>query len=319
MHYSEAVTIATLEDEHTAEIVKPTVERRSVSMRERLLAGLCASLMVLSIAAAVTHASDADTRPSQQLVAGPAEDQPPVDPPANNVAPTGESIAAAAAAAETATPRSPLGPLGPPPARPGGASSLVATAAVASVDVYSSAGASAPASKLANPQPSGAPLVMLVREQQAGWAKVLLPVRPNGSSGWVKTDQVKITSTEYLILIGLGAHRITAFSGNSVVLDERIGLGAGGTPTPTGLFYIKELLQPPNPAGAYGPFAYGLSAFSNVLFSFGGGPGTVGIHGTNDPSSLGRNVSAGCIRMSNAGVTRLAKMLPLGVTVQITA
>ena len=319
MHYSEPVTIATLEDEHTAEIVKPTVERRSVSMRERLLAGLCASLMVLSIAAAVTHASDADTRPSQQLVAGPAEDQPPVDPPANNVAPTGESIAAAAAAAETATPRSPLGPLGPPPARPGGASSLVATATVASVDVYSSAGASAPASKLANPQPSGAPLVMLVREQQAGWAKVLLPVRPNGSSGWVKTDQVKITSTEYLILIGLGAHRITAFSGNSVVLDERIGLGAGGTPTPTGLFYIKELLQPPNPAGAYGPFAYGLSAFSNVLFSFGGGPGTVGIHGTNDPSSLGRNVSAGCIRMSNAGVTRLAKMLPLGVPVQITA
>ncbi len=252
------------------------------------------------------------------MVAGPEEGQPPVEPAPSPDAPTGESIAAAAAAAEAANPRAPLPPLGPPPARPGGTSSLVAKATVASVDVYSSAGASSPASKLANPQPSGAPLVMLVRERRDDWVQVLLPVRPNGSSGWVKTDQVAITNTEYFILIGLGAHRITAFSGNSVILDERIGLGAGGTPTPTGLFYIKELLQPPNPAGAYGPYAYGLSAFSNVLFSFGGGPGTVGIHGTNDPSSLGRNVSAGCIRMSNAGVTRLAKMLPLGVPVQIT-
>ena len=83
--------------------------------------------------------------------------------------------------------------------------------------------------------------------------------------------------------------------------------------------YIKELLQPPNPNGPYGPFAYGLSGFSEVLTSFAGGPGALGIHGTNDPSSVGHPVSYGCIRMSNASISALARILPLGVPVEINA
>jgi lipoprotein-anchoring transpeptidase ErfK/SrfK len=77
------------------------------------------------------------------------------------------------------------------------------------------------------------------------------------------------------------------------------------------------LLQPPDPNGVYGAFAYGLSGFSNVLTSFAGGEGVVGIHGTNDPSSIGKDVSAGCIRMSNEGIKKLAARLPLGVPVEI--
>ena len=56
-----------------------------------------------------------------------------------------------------------------------------------------------------------------------------------------------------------------------------------------------------------------------MLTSFAGGDGVIGIHGTNDPSTLGKDVSHGCIRMSNSGITKLAKILPLGVPVQITA
>ena len=291
-----------------AEVEPRPAPRRAGSMRERILGGMCASLMVLGVGAAITHTPDGDTRDARQLAAGPAPD---AETTTTTAAPTTESTALAAKSEAFA-------PFGPPPSRPSGPS-LVATPLGSSVDIYSSRGAAERTRELASPQPSGAPLVMLVREQQGDWVRVLLPIRPNGSSGWVKRDQVGIYSTNYYIVIGLRAHRITVFNGSSVVLDERIGLGAGGTPTPTGLFFIKELLQPPNPSGAYGPYAYGLSAFSEVLFSFGGGPGTVGVHGTNDPSSLGRNVSNGCIRMSNAGVTRLAKMLPLGVPVQITA
>ncbi len=283
--------------------------RGGASLSERILGGTCASLLVLGVAAAVTHTPDADTRDARQVAVAPAD---PAEA-TTTTAPTTQSTALAAAGQSDA-----LAPFGPPPSRPSGPS-LVATALGASVDIYSSPGAAERTRELANPQPSGAPLVMLVREQRPDWVRVLLPIRPNGSSGWVKRDQVGIASTDYYIVIGLRAHRITVFNRSSVVLDERIGLGAGGTPTPTGLFFIKELLQPPNPSGPYGPYAYGLSAFSEVLFSFGGGPGTVGVHGTNDPSSLGRNVSNGCIRMSNAGVTKLAKMLPLGVPVQITA
>ncbi|MDQ3573466.1 MAG: L,D-transpeptidase [Actinomycetota bacterium] len=118
-------------------------------------------------------------------------------------------------------------------------------------------------------------------------------------------------------MVELGAHRITVHQGADVILRERIGVGTTQAPTPRGLYYIKELLRPPDPTGPYGPYAYGLSGFSNVFTSFAGGEGVIGIHGTNDPSSLGSDVSHGCIRMSNKGITELANVLPLGVPVEV--
>ena len=84
--------------------------------------------------------------------------------------------------------------------------------------------------------------------------------------------------------------------------------------TPT---YTKELLEPPNPNGAYGHYTYGLSGFSNVIFDFQGADGVIGIHGTNDPSSVGKDVSHGCLRITNDAIDMLAKRLPLGVPVEI--
>ena len=102
-----------------------------------------------------------------------------------------------------------------------------------------------------------------------------------------------------------------------MVQRERAGVGRSVVPTPAGTYYLAELLAQPNPNGIYGPYAFGLSAFSNVLYSFGGGPGEIGIHGTNNPASLGTNASHGCIRISNAGITKLARILPLGTPVRI--
>jgi lipoprotein-anchoring transpeptidase ErfK/SrfK len=68
----------------------------------------------------------------------------------------------------------------------------------------------------------------------------------------------------------------------------------------------------------YGPYAFGTSAFSNTYYHFGGGPGEIGLHGTNYPQGLGSKVSHGCIRVSNATIRRLAKLLPLGTPVVIT-
>ena len=197
--------------------------------------------------------------------------------------------------------------------------STVAQAAGPRVGVYDSPTATTPTRTLANPQPSGAPLVFLVRETHGDWLQVLLPVRPNGSSGWVKAAEVRLTQHDYRILIELGAHRITVSEGATAIDQEPIGVGTRDTPTPGGLYYTKELLQPPDPSGPYGPYAYGLSGFYDVLPNFAGGEGVIGIHGTNDPSALGHDVSHGCIRMSNAGITKLAHMLPLGVPVEIRA
>jgi lipoprotein-anchoring transpeptidase ErfK/SrfK len=75
------------------------------------------------------------------------------------------------------------------------------------------------------------------------------------------------------------------------------------------------LLQPTNTG--YGPYAFGLSGFSEVLSNFGGGPGQIGLHGTDDTASIGRAASHGCIRMSNADITALATLLPLGTPIVI--
>ncbi len=206
------------------------------------------------------------------------------------------------------------------PANVPAGTSVVATAKVPTVNVYASrADTGAPRHQLSNPTEIGGPLVFLVETGDQEWLQVDLPVRPNGSTGWIRTGDVTLSQHNYRVVVELGAHRITVTRGNDVILAEPVALGRSNTPTPGGKFYIKELLQPPNPNTVYGPYAYGLSGFSNALTSFAGGEAIIGIHGNNDPSTLGKDVSAGCIRMSNPGITMLAKTLPLGVPVEIRA
>jgi lipoprotein-anchoring transpeptidase ErfK/SrfK len=120
---------------------------------------------------------------------------------------------------------------------------------------------------------------------------------------------------DYKIVVELSAFRLTVYKGKEIALTEKIGVGTDELPTPNGRYYLKELLKAPNPDGLYGPYAYGLSGFSQVLKKWNGGDGVIGIHGTNRPDLLGQNISHGCIRLSNSGITKLASFLPLGTPV----
>ncbi len=248
----------------------------------------------------------------------------PTTTPVTSVAPTTSTpTTATTLAAGASAGSSPVAPFTPRGRLASATSSVVAQALVPQLAVYDAPGAALASRALANPQPSGAPLVLLVTEQRAGWLQVLLPVRPNGSTGWIRAEQASLVTHDFRLVVELGAHRITAYQGREVLLSEPIGVGTRDAPTPGGLYYIKELFQPLDANGRlysdgpYGPYAYGLSGFSEVLFDFAGGDGQFGIHGTNDPSGLGRDVSHGCIRMSNAGITLLAQTLPLGIPVDI--
>jgi lipoprotein-anchoring transpeptidase ErfK/SrfK len=163
------------------------------------------------------------------------------------------------------------------------------------------------------------PLVFDAISEIPDWVMVLLPIRPNGATGWVRAVDVTLSSTPFHILVQLGAHQLTVFDGPDVILTDTVAVGAPDTPTPLGHFFIRALLIAPNPFAGYGPFAYGLSGFSEVLQEFSGGDAEVGLHGNNDTSALGRSVSHGCIRMSNAAITYLTSILPLGVPVDIVA
>jgi lipoprotein-anchoring transpeptidase ErfK/SrfK len=199
-------------------------------------------------------------------------------------------------------------------------SSLVAEAIPAAVGIYDAPDSTKkPRTSLSNPNPNGAPLVFLVKQHQGAWYQVYLPIRPNSSTGWVQANQVTVAPNPYRLIVSGAKHTLQLLKDNKVIKTFTVGIGRDQYPTPGGVFYIKELLRPPDPNGAYGPYAYGLSGFSNVkeLANFEGGEGTIGIHGTNDPSSIGSSVSHGCVRMRNADITQLAKVLPLGTPVEI--
>ena len=198
---------------------------------------------------------------------------------------------------------------------PGGRS-LVAEAIGPRVSIFERPGSAAPIRSLPRPF-DGAPLVFLVDRAQDEWLFVHLPVRPNGSRGWIRRSEVSLHEHRFRITVDLSEHRLTVIEGDRTILDEPAGIGTRDTPTPGGIYYTRRLVQPPNPSGPYGPFIYELSGFSNVLSSFAGGDGLIGIHGTNRPELLGKDVSHGCIRISNAGISKLARILPLGVPVDI--
>ncbi len=152
------------------------------------------------------------------------------------------------------------------------------------------------------------------------WVHVNAPVRPNGTTGYVRKKDVKTYQHPWAIVIELGRKQLTVCNSGRTVQREKVGVGTTARPTPTGACFTVELIKTRKPKGAYGPYAYGLSCFSDVVFSFGaGGDGRLGIHGTNDPKRLGTAVSSGCIRVSNTGITKMAKTLPVGVPTFIVA
>ncbi|MEA2438641.1 MAG: hypothetical protein QOH76_65 [Thermoleophilaceae bacterium] len=196
---------------------------------------------------------------------------------------------------------------------------IVATVKTPRIHVYSKPReGSKPKLTLNNPNLDGAKLVFLVIKRKGKWAKVWLPERPNGSKGWIALEHVTLTGHSYRMVINLDRHFLKVWKGKKRVFKTKIGVGQAVTPTPTGEYYITELLEQPDPTGTYGPFAFGLSAHSDVLNEFAGRDGVLGVHGTNFPQGIGTDVSHGCIRMSNDAITKLAGFLPVGTPVQIT-
>lgn len=193
----------------------------------------------------------------------------------------------------------------------------IATVRGRQIAVYKQKGDGAVWTTLSSPNEMGATRVFLVDGKDGDWLKVLLPIRPNGSTGWVKASEVKLSSTTNRVEIDPKAFTFTVFDGDKVLRTGKVATGEGGTPTPAGRFYFTELLKPPNPNGDYGAYAFGLSGFSPTLETFAGGPGQLAIHGTNKASALGSKVSHGCVRVSNDDITWMATNLAIGTPVVV--
>jgi lipoprotein-anchoring transpeptidase ErfK/SrfK len=195
--------------------------------------------------------------------------------------------------------------------------SVVATVKGSKIQVYSEPRSDKKSQILDSPNLDGAKVVFLVKKVRGPWLKVYLPTRPNGSTGWIKKRSVTLSGHDYRVLINLDKHILKAWKGSKRIIRTQIGVGRAVTPTPTGLYYITELLKQPDPSGTYGPYAFGLSAHSDVLNEFAGRDGVLGVHGTNFPQGIGTDVSHGCIRLHNKAIIKLAHILPVGTPVRI--
>jgi lipoprotein-anchoring transpeptidase ErfK/SrfK len=174
-------------------------------------------------------------------------------------------------------------------------------------------------------QPWGDPTVFLVRDHTidrasgVGWYQVWLPRRPNGSTGWLRADHVRVEHRSRRVEVDLSARSLRLLDGGRVVREARVAIGAAATPTPRGRYYITAELRPPRISPFFGPWALALSAYSDVLEQFGTGDGQIAIHGTANTAELGRAITHGCVRVDNRTVTELARLLQPGTPVTITA
>ena len=127
------------------------------------------------------------------------------------------------------------------------------------------------------------------------WLEVMLPGRPDGLTGWIARQGTRKLTTGWRIMVDLAARRVQVYHDGRTVRAFRAVVGKPSTPTPTGQFFVEETVQMPvgHPGG---PYALALSARSNVLQEFEGGPGQIAIHGRDDlGGTLGAAESHGCV------------------------
>jgi lipoprotein-anchoring transpeptidase ErfK/SrfK len=169
---------------------------------------------------------------------------------------------------------------------------------------------------ITNPTYFGSPLKLRVvqRSDDGEWLRVQLPVRPNHTTGWIPTSQATLSSTSMSVRVDLTTKKMHVWDGSTLALETQTTIGAPGTPTPLGTFFVNDHVAG---SGSYGPHFLSLSACSETLETFNGGVPVIAIHGTNRPDLIDGAHSNGCVRVTNDIVTQLKGMLPVGTPVQI--
>lgn len=187
------------------------------------------------------------------------------------------------------------------------------------IEVYASPG------ELGEPTTVVEPLTILgtitvlgvVTPPQRGWIEIMLPVRPNGSTGWIRADQVSLYVVDGEIIVDLSDRALSYVLDGEEILSAEVGIGSPHNETPTGEFFVTDNVSVSDPGGPWGPHALGLSARSDTITEFNGGDGIIGIHGTNNPASIGDDISLGCVRLDNDVIATLHEMVPIGTRVTI--
>lgn len=162
------------------------------------------------------------------------------------------------------------------------------------------------------------PLVLWVEAVSANgkWGRVELPYSWPRTEGWIPLDGLDRDGTWIRVEVDLSAHMVRVYKRDRLVLRTAGATGSPASPTPPGDYVVTDRV--PFAAGSsLGSFAFGISGIQPRLPAGWSGGDQLAIHGTNQPWSIGRSVSAGCIRVSERTLDRLKPLLRLGTPVLI--
>ncbi|MFB4305330.1 L,D-transpeptidase [Actinomadura sp. GTD37] len=155
-----------------------------------------------------------------------------------------------------------------------------------------------------------------VVESSGGWRRVLLPSRPNQASGWISGAGLRTAHTPYTVRVDLASRRLTLLKSGRQAGRWKVAIGGAKTPTPPGRTFVLATLAPAKKTPS--PIVLPLGTHSATLDTFGGGPGTVALHGWPDASVFGKAVTHGCVRVPADALKALSRV-PLGSLVFVTA
>lgn len=165
---------------------------------------------------------------------------------------------------------------------------------------------------------TGVRTVLPLLGRGGGWLHVRLPGRPNGGTGWIHAEATSLTRTSWHVVVHTARRAVLVYENGRLAKTFSAVVGKPSTPTPTGTFFVEEAVRlSPGDAGA--PFALALSARSNVLQAFDGGPGQIALHGLAHVGGVpGTAVSHGCVRLDTPAMVWLVGRIGAGVPVTVT-
>jgi lipoprotein-anchoring transpeptidase ErfK/SrfK len=145
---------------------------------------------------------------------------------------------------------------------------------------------------------------------------VLVPFG-GGRTAPLDLRRVPLRWTGMRLAVDVTSLRLAVYDGRRLLASFSVGAGAPATPTPRGRFTVTDRVSFPA-GGPYGPLALGISVRQRHLPASWTGGDQVAIHGTNEPWSIGRRVSLGCIRVPDWAL-RLLRRVPLGAPVVVSS
>jgi lipoprotein-anchoring transpeptidase ErfK/SrfK len=162
------------------------------------------------------------------------------------------------------------------------------------------------------------PITLWVEDTSANgdWGKVQLPYLYPRTFGWIALHGLKHETTGVVVSVDLSEHTVRVYQRGHVRYRVTAATGASWSPTPTGDYAVTDRV-PFGSGSALGSFAFGISGIQPRLPAGWSGGNQLAIHGTNDPSSIGRSVSAGCVRVSEWSLAHFKPLLQLGTPVLI--